>query len=82
VTPVYCKQGRNEIQEKNSGSSGKSFVEFPEFLDVIFSNSLKPFIKLAVRMLGGSFFWRRRRFLSKISSMRLKALSIKEMEEP
>jgi hypothetical protein len=31
-------------------------AEFPEFLDVIFSNPLNPFIKLAVQMLGGPFF--------------------------
>ena len=32
------------------------FVEFPEFFDAIFSNSLKPFINLAIRMLGGGLF--------------------------
>jgi hypothetical protein len=56
-------------------------LEFPEFLDVFFSNPLKLFTEVGIRMLGRAFFWRRRRFLTKISSIRLKALSIKEMEE-
>jgi hypothetical protein len=38
--------------------SRPSFLEFPEFLGVFFSNFLKLFTKAEIRMLGGAFFGR------------------------
>jgi hypothetical protein len=57
------------------------FVEFPEFLTAFSQNIWIRLEELINRHLEQQFFWQRQRFLSKISSIVMKTLSIKGMEE-
>jgi hypothetical protein len=58
-----------------------TFVEFPEFLTAFSQNIWIRLEELINRHLEQQFFWQRQRFLSKISSIVMKTLSIKGMEE-
>ena len=44
------------VRKKREESRRSVFVEFPEFLGVLVSNSLKAFAEPGIRMLGRAFF--------------------------